>query len=257
MPSFAASGAVVPRLIVLDQAGSTNDELEALAAHERLAPYTAMVTTNQTAGRGRRDRSWSTPPGRGLAISLLLPETDRWALPWLPLVAGLAMRDAVAQVIPDAAPAALKWPNDVMIRGRKASGVLGRLLADGRVVMGAGVNLRIAPDELPVPTATSLTIEGADEEGLDDRVLSAYLRGISSAVMEIAERRVTAESVARRVDAACDTIGRDVRVELPAGDALVGRAVGIGPDARLMVRREGGGVEMVAAGDVVHLRATD
>ncbi|MGN6324963.1 biotin--[acetyl-CoA-carboxylase] ligase [Pseudolysinimonas sp.] len=254
MLRFPAAEAVAPRLIVLESAGSTNDELAAIAAG---APaYTTVVTADQTAGRGRRDRAWSTPPGRGLAISVLLPAVAPEEAAWLPLAAGLAMRDAVAPLVPGTA-AAVKWPNDVLLDGRKVCGVLGRLDAAG-VVMGAGINVRLTEDELPVPTATSLVLAGAvDDDGLDDRVLAGYLARLRELVDGLRERGAEASGLRSGVVAACDTIGREVRVELPDGGTLLGRATGIGPDARLAVRRADGGVEQVAAGDVVHLRATD
>jgi len=256
VPSFPAAEAVVPRLIVLDSAGSTNDELAALAAAEALPAYTTVVTTDQTAGRGRRDRAWSTPPGRGLAISMLLPLPSPDAAAWLPLATGLAMRDAIAPLVP-AARAAVKWPNDVLLDGRKACGVLGRLGAAG-VVMGAGVNVRLAEDEIPVPTATSLTIAGAeDDDLLDDRLLAGYLARLRELVEGLREHGAEASGLRAAVVEACDTIGRAVRVELPDGGELLGTATGIGADARLAVRRADGALEHVAAGDVVHLRATD
>jgi BirA family biotin operon repressor/biotin-[acetyl-CoA-carboxylase] ligase len=196
------------------------------------------------------------PAGRGLAISVLLPLPSADSAAWLPLAAGLAMCEAVAPLVP-AARAAVKWPNDVLLDGRKVCGVLGRLDGDG-VVMGAGVNVRLAAEELPVPTATSLTIAGAaDDGGLDDRLLAGYVRRLRELVDGLREHGAEASGLRAAVVAACDTIGRDVRVELPDGGELLGRATGIGADARLAVRRSDGGVVHVAAGDVVHLRATD
>jgi BirA family transcriptional regulator, biotin operon repressor / biotin---[acetyl-CoA-carboxylase] ligase len=252
VPDFEASHAVVPRLIVLDSVGSTNDALASLAASEELPPYATVVTTDQTAGRGRRDRGWSTPPGRGLAISVLLPIPSADRSGWLPLAAGLAMRDAVVVVL-GAGAASVKWPNDVLVDGRKVCGVLGRLEPSG-VVLGAGVNVRLTEDELPVPGATSLVLAGADDDGLDDRVLAAYLGRLRELVDGLLADGADGSGLRGAVIAACDTIGRDVRVELPGGGELVGAAVDIAADARLVVRTADGRDEHVAAGDVVHLR---
>jgi BirA family transcriptional regulator, biotin operon repressor / biotin---[acetyl-CoA-carboxylase] ligase len=252
VPTFEASQSRVPSLIVLPEAGSTNDELAALAAREPQAPYTTVVTLNQTAGRGRRDRGWSTPPGRGLAISVLLPIPPADRSGWLPLAAGLAMRDAVDAVLGDGA-AAVKWPNDVLVGGRKICGVLGRLEPSG-VVLGAGLNVRLTEDELPVPGAASLVLAGAaDDEELDDRVLSAYLGRLRELVDGLLASGAEASGLRALVTAACDTVGRDVRVELPDGGELRGRASGIAEDGRLVVVADG--VETrIAAGDVVHVR---
>ncbi|GAA2079925.1 biotin--[acetyl-CoA-carboxylase] ligase [Pseudolysinimonas kribbensis] len=241
-----------PELIVLDEAGSTNDELADRAAVEALPPYTALVTAHQTAGRGRRDRGWSTPAGRGLAISVLLPSPPPGEAAWLPLAAGLAMRDSVAALLPHS-DVNVKWPNDVLVGERKVCGVLGRLTAQG-VVMGAGVNVRLRADELPVPTATSLVLAGAaDGPDLDDRLLAGYLARITELVGGLLERGAEASGLRLAVTAACGTLGREVRVELPGGSEFRGRAVAIAPDARLVVRTASGD-ESVAAGDVVHVR---
>jgi BirA family transcriptional regulator, biotin operon repressor / biotin---[acetyl-CoA-carboxylase] ligase len=252
MATFEESQARVPLLIHLTAAGSTNDELAARARAGSVPPYATLVTDDQTAGRGRRDRGWTTPPGRGLAVSVLLPAPDAADLPWLPLAAGTAMRDAVAAVLPER-EVTVKWPNDVLVAGRKVCGVLGELVPDG-VVMGAGVNIRLRDDELPVPTATSLTLEGAADDDLDDRLLAGYLERLRELVDGL--RAVGAEGSGLRAAAvaACDTIGRRVRVELPGGADLIGRATDIAADARLVVRTDDGRVEHVAAGDVVHLR---
>jgi BirA family biotin operon repressor/biotin-[acetyl-CoA-carboxylase] ligase len=252
VPSFEASRAVAPRLIMLDEAGSTNDELADRAASGGLPAFTALVTAHQTAGRGRRDRGWTTPAGRGLAISVLLPAPPPADAAWLPLAAGLAMRDAVAALLPGA-DVAVKWPNDVLVGERKVCGVLGRLTAHG-VVMGAGVNVRLTRDELPVPTATSLVLEGAvDGPDLDDRLLAGYLARLRGLVDGLLERGAEASGLRAAAAAACSTLGREVRVELPDGSALGGRATAIAPDARLVVRTASGD-EAVAAGDVVHVR---
>ena len=258
MTSFEESQAVAPLLIVLDEAGSTNDELAARAASESLPPYTALVTRNQTTGRGRRDRGWTMPAGRGLAISVLLPSPAPQMAPWLPLAAGVAMRDAVAAVLSPAvlpaASVALKWPNDVLVAERKVCGVLGRLTPDG-VIMGAGLNVRLTAEDLPVPTATSLVLEGvADDDGLDDRMLAGYLTRLRELVESLRASGGEGSGLRAAALAACETIGREVRVELPDGSALVGHAVDIAPDARLVVRTRGGSLESVAAGDVVHVR---
>lgn len=252
MSGFEASQERVPLLLVLDEVGSTNDELAARAVAGALPLFTALVTANQTSGRGRRERGWSTPAGRGLAISVLLPLPGEHAA-WLPLAAGLAMRDAVAEALP-AREVVVKWPNDVLVGGRKVCGVLGQLIGD-RVVMGAGLNIRLASDELPVPTATSLVLEGAvDDAALDDRVLAEYLTRLRVLVDALRESGPAASGLRDAVLAVCDTIGREVRVELPDGDELLGTAADIAHDARLVVRTAAGATVPVAAGDVVHLR---
>lgn len=252
------SSAVASQLIVLDEAGSTNTELAARVAAGGVEDFTVIVTMNQTAGRGRLDREWSAPAGASLAVSVFVAPTPGGSsqLGWMPLLAGLAMARAVASVAPQAA-VALKWPNDVQIDGRKVAGLLCEVAADNRgVVIGAGLNVAMTHEQLPVPTATSLVIEGASPEGLDDRALSAYLTELRGLLGDFARSGSDPGAGLRAaVTAACSTIGRSVRVQLPGGADLFGTAVDIDESGRLIVRDlTGSSLVPVAAGDVTHLR---
>lgn len=255
--------------------GSTNADLLAVAAER---PHGSVVATlDQTAGRGRLDRSWSAPAGQTLAASLLvragLDDRERG---WLPLVAGTAMRDAVDAVLPDVDQAGrasrsthddeagrtpeprvlVKWPNDVLVDGRKVCGILCQVAADGSVVVGAGVNLTIPADALPTPTATSLSVAGAsdDAEGLADAVLTAWTTSVLEAVRALADGGPAAGAVRSRVRAACGTIGRRVRLELPDGTVDEVDATGIDDDGRITIRDRHGRSRGVAVGDLTHLR---
>ncbi|HEU4849087.1 MAG TPA: biotin--[acetyl-CoA-carboxylase] ligase [Terrimesophilobacter sp.] len=253
-------------LVVLEQAASTNDELAARATDAELAELTAVVTTNQTAGRGRLDRSWVTPPGQALAVSVLLrpaqvdgSPVDREQYGWIPLIAGLAMTRAVRGLV-TGHEIALKWPNDVLIDGLKVSGLLSELLPNGRdVIVGAGLNLTTPADALPVPTATSLVLCGVTmaAEELADAALAGYLGELRAAwgafVGSKADAR--ASGIRNAVSAACSTLGSQVRVSLPDGTSQVGTAVELDGGGRLRIRTATDGrMVTVAAGDVTHLR---
>ena len=137
------SHAIAPHLHLLDEVGSTNAELVARASSGEAQDFTVVVTTNQTAGRGRLDRVWVAPPGRTIAVSVLLslPDLPLEKVGWMPLLAGLAMTRAVASLV-DPPRVSLKWPNDVQVDGLKVSGLLTELLVSPRaVVIGAGLNL--------------------------------------------------------------------------------------------------------------------
>ena len=259
---FPRSRALVPSLRVLDEATSTNDVLAALANSE--ANGSTVVTLNQTAGRGRLGRVWVAPPGKTLAASVLLipASSDRGLAPevfgWLPLIAGAAMASSIDALVGDGRTG-LKWPNDVQVDGSKVCGILAELLPSGRVVLGTGVNLSLTGDELPVPSATSLSLAGVagTAEELADRVLSGYL----GTLLELVDRLVAADGdavasgVHREVSEWCRTIGKQVRVELPGGSNRFGVAVGIDPTGCLLVRdQRDETVSAVAAGDVTHLR---
>jgi BirA family biotin operon repressor/biotin-[acetyl-CoA-carboxylase] ligase len=251
-------------LIVLDTAESTNDVLGTLPAP--VADFTTVVTANQTAGRGRLGRVWVAPPGKTLAASVLL----RPALPageplgierfgWLPLIAGAAMATSVAAVV-STGKVTLKWPNDVLIDGRKIAGILAELQPTGdAVVIGAGVNLLLAEADLPVPTATSVSLAGTDLEGdaLFDAVLSGYLRTLRELLSSFLRVGADADAsgILELVSGWCSTLGHEVRVQLPGDTDLIGVATEIDRSGRLVVRRSSdGAVQSVAAGDVTHLR---
>jgi BirA family transcriptional regulator, biotin operon repressor / biotin---[acetyl-CoA-carboxylase] ligase len=263
--ALVAPAGPLSRLEVLPQVGSTNAELLRRAAQDPADwPHLSVLTTDsQTAGRGRLGRVWTAPPRSGLAVSVLLRPADlarpvapeHWS--WLPLLAGLAVVGAVRDVA--GLPASVKWPNDVVVEDRKLAGILTEAAGAGRggvVVVGIGLNASLSQRELPVPTATSLVLEGAATTDRDT-VLRALLRSVAAEVSRWAGAGgdAVASGLAARVREACSTLGRAVRVELPGGDVLVGEAEGVDGSGRLLVRPDGGGdVVAVAAGDVVHVR---
>jgi BirA family biotin operon repressor/biotin-[acetyl-CoA-carboxylase] ligase len=250
---FRRSRSIVPVLEVLPEAGSTNDVLSARAAE--LPDLAVVVTGNQTGGRGRLGRVWVSPPGKALAISVLLKPTGLppQSFGWFPLLAGLAMSRALGPLVPGGVQ--LKWPNDVLIDGDKVCGILAELLPGmSGLVIGAGVNLTQTRDELPTDTSTSLALAGAGE--LDaDAVLSSYLVQLTTVYREfLASGGDPIRSALRdEVAEACHTLGREVRVQLPSGDDLLGTAVAIDDHGRLIVESDAGRTA-VAAGDVTHLR---
>lgn len=250
----AAQG-FVPRLLVRATSPSTNAELVALAREEDLPGYTTLVTDDQTAGRGRLDRSWVAPAGTALAISVLVvPRLATGPLPldrygWLAIAAGVAMTETVGRMLP-AASVRFKWPNDVLVGGRKVCGVLAELLpAREAVVIGAGLNLGMTSQQLPVSTATSVAVEGGDPD--PDTALAGYLAHLQRLIEAYLAHGGDAEAsgLAARARQLCVTLGREVRVELPDGRVLEGVATQLDADGRLVVDGES-----VAAGDVTHAR---
>lgn len=237
---------------------STNRTLAELA-REGAEPGSILVADHQSAGRGRLDRVWTTPPRSALTFSVLLaPDrvpTHRW--PWLPLLVGIAVSEGLRRVT--GVECSLKWPNDVLVGERKVAGVLVERVdtAAGPVaVVGVGINVSLAEDELPVPTATSLALEGATTT---DRtvILREVLRSLEALYLqwqadEGDASRGLLDSFVRR----CSTLGREVRVALPTGEELSGEATGIDADGRLEVRGPQGR-RILGAGDVVHVRAVD
>ncbi|TPX05583.1 biotin--[acetyl-CoA-carboxylase] ligase, partial [Schumannella luteola] len=178
-------------------------------------------------------------------------------LGWLPVIAGVSMAAAVRLALPGRT-VGFKWPNDVLVDGRKICGILAELLPAGTgVVVGAGVNTRMSEEELPVPTATSLAVEGAEvTDALEDAVLAAYLEGLRDRVARYLAAGADADAAGLRAEAraACLTLGRPVSIELPGGEALQASAVDLDADGRLVVADRDGRARSVAAGDVTHVR---
>lgn len=264
--TLARTRAVVPRLDVPAATGSTNADLLAEAAGPDGPPphLATRATLDQTAGRGRLGRRWVAPPGRTLAASVLLDvgpggtvPLPRAATGWLPLLAGAALAEAVAPLLPDVEPV-VKWPNDVLLEGDKVSGVLAEVGAGGVVVVGAGVDLVLTREELPTPTSTSLALHGATgtAEELADRVLAAWVVALADAVQDLST--AGGDPVASGADALvrrrCGTLGRPVAVHLPDGRVVEGEAVDLDVDGRLVVRTGDAADLVVSSGDVTHLR---
>lgn len=244
---------------VVEEVTSTNPEVAARAragADEGLV----IVAEHQTAARGRLDRTWQAPPRSGLVFSVLLrPSVPARSWPWLPLLTGYAVGRALRARGYDAG---VKWPNDVLIGEKKICGILVERVDTpvGPVaVVGVGLNVLLTADELPVPTATSLALEGGPGGPPPDR--SAILVDLLAALRETYDAwQGGGEQGALRLResyaAACVTVGRQVRVELPGGAVLLGRASGIDAGGRLVVDGPEGPTP-VGAGDVVHVRAVD
>lgn len=256
-----ALGDRVAALDVVEATGSTNADLLA-AARAGAADRTVLVAERQDAGRGRLDRSWVSTPGAGLTFSVLLRPVGvpGERVGWLPLLAGLAVVRAVSAL--SSVPVALKWPNDVLLGAAQAkcAGILAEAepTAPGgfAVVVGIGLNVAGAPADLP-EGATSLHAAGARLDRCE--VLAAVLARLldDEADWRAAAGDPDACGLRAAYRAACATLGRDVRVSLPDGSALLGRAQDLDPDGRLVLRLTvgAGDVRTVAAGDVIHVRA--
>ena len=217
-----------PRLH-LRRVDSTNARARDLAAAG--APHGALVTAaEQTAGRGRQGRIWTVPAGRGLLMSVLLRDWPRL----LPLAAAVA----VAETVGDAA--AIKWPNDVLLREHKVAGILaeGRP-QDGWMVLGVGLNVAVRPNELPPDvrdTAATMGLEPSDVEPTLARLLERLERWLVAGEPELLDAWRARDALAGRAVAW-------------AGGA--GTAAGVDDDGRLVVElADGGGRTALDAGEV-------
>jgi BirA family transcriptional regulator, biotin operon repressor / biotin---[acetyl-CoA-carboxylase] ligase len=216
-----------PRLH-LRETPSTNDRARALAIAG--APHGALVTAAaQTAGRGRQGRTWVGPPGRALLLSLLLREYD----PLLPLRAGLAVADLAGQ------HARVKWPNDVLLGGRKLAGILVEARGqDGWAVLGIGVNVAVDLADLPPEVRDGAATLGRSPDQLEP-TLGELLR--------LLERRLTEPPDACLGALRARDALRDQPVRWAGGE---GTGAGIDDAGALLVRLADGSVRTLDAGEV-------
>lgn len=242
-------GALYRELRVTGRTGSTNADL--LESARAGAPEgLVLAAEEQTAGRGRTGRAWVSPPRASLLFSVLLrpvgvPGHRRG---WLPLLTGMAVAAALREAA--GVDASLKWPNDVLVRGRKVAGILTEQAGDA-IVVGAGINVTTGPSELPPGPATSLLASGAactEREVLLIAVLGELERRYRRWLARPGDPHLRASY--REVSG---TLGHQVRVELPGGDVLAGTAADVDDVGRLVVRTASGETA-VSAGDVVHVR---
>ncbi|MBP2411456.1 BirA family biotin operon repressor/biotin-[acetyl-CoA-carboxylase] ligase [Arthrobacter stackebrandtii] len=298
------------RVEVVDSAGSTNTDLAAAAADpQQFWPdLSVLIADAQPAGKGRLGRPWEVPAGAAMISSILVwpggqnsdggqaaagaaPESGgsaRQFAPsgygWLSILAGVALCETLHALT--GVQAELKWPNDVVVGGRKLAGILAQVVparpaqpatagatqprgnpghtaqAVFGVVIGAGVNVSLTAEQLPTERATSLLLEGAAT--LDrNRLLPAYLNNFAAHFKAFGRAGGDAEapldgerSVLELAAAHMSTLGQEVRAELPGGTMLHGTAVGLGADGGLDIRDAAGRIHHVSAGDVIHLRRT-
>ena len=251
-PRVASRGV---HLQVLDQVDSTNRHLTRTPGPA--TAWSVVISDNQTSGRGRADRRWTTLPGRGLAVSVQLPDTvaphpthHGWP-GWLSLIVGTAVADAIAKV--GAAQVSVKWPNDVHIDGKKIAGILGEITPDSRVVVGLGVNLFYETHELPTPESTSLSLHASLPPDIADRLVSDVLETLMRVMPQVVG--AVPGDIRDWVESRLSTLNKTVRVSTPRGETLVGVASGLAGDGALLVRPHGATSEVpVSVGDIEHLR---
>ncbi|MGW0881680.1 biotin--[acetyl-CoA-carboxylase] ligase [Streptomyces sp. NPDC002671] len=252
-------GSLWSQLDVVPRTGSTNSDLVARARAGEAGEGAVLVAEEQTAGRGRLDRQWTAPARSGLFFSVLLKPAEvpvaRWG--WLPLLTGVAVATGLSRAA--GVDTALKWPNDLLVtvggEERKAGGILAERAGEDGVVVGVGINVTLRTEELPVPQAGSLVL--ADAVSTDrDPLLRAMLRELETwyGRWRAAGGDPAASGLQETYAAGCATLGRSVRAELPGGRAVVGEAVALDSDGRLVIATADGVQEPVGAGDIVHLR---
>jgi BirA family biotin operon repressor/biotin-[acetyl-CoA-carboxylase] ligase len=251
---YPKTSLVANGLLALAETGSTNQDLLALAASNQHPEFFTLITEFQTAGRGRLDRKWQAAPGSSVMASVLLRPSFKHdsAIGWISLMMAEAIKTALAEV---GIESKIKWPNDVLVKGQKISGILAEANSDlSAVVVGFGINVNQSAQELPTGSATSLLVEGATN--LDrDSLLAQTLGSFQQLYLDLVEAggNAVASGLRARIIEASATIGELVEVLFPDGSSVFGEAIGIDEAGRLQVVTSTKTLT-VSAGDVLHLR---
>ena len=256
-PPNAAPGASPPQIIgrdiqVFEQTTSTNDVAEKLA-RDGVREGFVVFAESQTRGRGRLGRKWMSPTRKGLWFSVLLrPHLHPQETTQLTVISATALRRAIKTVA--GLSAEIKWPNDVLLGGKKAAGILTEMSAEldrvRHVILGIGVDVNQAANEFPPELrriATSVKIESGREISRAELAVE-ILRELDFDYARIRAGKFA--EVADEWEAACATIGRNVTVHV--GDRnFRGRAESLDDDGALLIRTEHGHLERIIGGDVL------
>jgi len=251
---YPRTSSVTNGLVALSETGSTNQDLLALAESENRPEFFALTTEFQSAGRGRLDRKWQAASGSSVMASVLVRPnfTEPTGIGWLSLMMAEAIRAALAEL---GLNPRVKWPNDVLVEGKKISGVLAEANKDlSAVVVGFGINVNQPLEELPTSTATSLLVSGASS--LDrDQLLAQTITHFKKLYLELAAAGGDASlsGLRSKILVASATVGELVEVSFPDGGSAIGEAIDIDEQGRLKVETSNKTL-LVSAGDVLHLR---
>ena len=224
--------------------------------HQGASEGTLVVADAQTLGRGRLGREWISPSGVNLYCSYILQAGNPEWISWTPLIASMAVAAAIqAETELDAR---IKWPNDVLIEGRKVAGVLAETVSDNgelqRVILGIGVNVNIPIASLPSSLhATTTSLFEHVGEAIDrDRLLTRLTDRLDVQYQKFWNGNMV--DMIHEYLSISDTIGRRVMAHLPVGGPVDGWADGIELDGSLRLRRSQGDMSIIRSADIVHLR---
>ncbi len=238
--------------VFLKETASTNTFL--MSQSDDGAPHgTVAVSESQSAGRGRLDHQWFSPPAKNLTFSIALcPDRPPHVAAQLPLVAAVALFRAIRSLFPNIA-CGVKWPNDILVSRRKLAGILCEMNADmdriRRVVVGMGININMKQSDFPSPlrsTATSFEIEtGATVRRVP--LLAAILNQMEQCYAAWLDGELAA--LLPELEDASILTGRAVTIQLPSG-ARSGTVVRIEADGTLRIKEPNGSEEAIPSGEV-------
>ncbi|MCF8549957.1 MAG: biotin--[acetyl-CoA-carboxylase] ligase [Pontimonas sp.] len=248
--SFPLLEKAVHRLVELSSATSTNAEIKKFLDY---GDVVAVLTDHQTDGRGRLGRQWVTNPGESIALSLAFPwsgEDQERSGSWVPLLVGATLVRVLQRH--GLGEASVKWPNDVLVGGKKLAGILCEWIPEGWMVVGVGLNVDFPADKPPSPRATALAHHVSVADGLVDSLLAELVAALGLGLDNL--RTESPEAIAAAVSAVMSTLGRAVEVQEPSGESWRGKARGLDASGHLLVTPEGSSeLRAVVASDIEHL----
>lgn len=237
------------RVSVVDLTTSTQDEIaKKISNSPVINPENfneVVVAEFQSNGRGRLDRTFDAPASSALLFSFVAqPKRSKSDWGFLPLLTGMCVARALNSFIEGQTPVTLKWPNDLLIDGKKLGGIIAEIRGEA-VIIGVGVNVEMSMEELPIAEATSLSIVGSSNLNRN-QILTKVLFELEAGLTSWDAGEIFVD----RYREVSSTLGNQVRVQLPGGKVLESRAMDIDPTGALIL--ESG--ERITVGDVIHLR---
>lgn len=253
---FLRANPLFGKFLYFQEADTTQSVIKSLARQEAPAGIVACAET-QSAGRGRRGRSWAGTPGKNLTFSVLLrPKLKPGEVQLLNLAAGLAVKETLRAMYN--IPAELKWPNDILCRGRKMCGILSEAAGEPDRIYyaatGIGLNVNMETDDLP-PELREVATSALIESGMRLprwRVLVTLL-GAFARYAELLDTKSGGAELLSIYRRECDTLGKDVKV-IQDDETFTGRAKSVTSEGALVVEINSE-EKIFAAADVQHLRA--
>lgn len=249
-------GLAVKKVVYYDETDSTNTRAK-LAAEAGEESGTLFVTECQTGGKGRRGRSWISPAGSGIWMSLLLrPDIKPYDASMLTIVVAMATARAIAEVVKNDtdsdAECMIKWPNDIVLGDRKICGILTEMSAEleqiNYVVVGIGINVNTTDfDDSIKDTASSIYVQTNDHVKRSD-IIAAFARHFTGYYKEFV-KTCDLSGLMEDYNKCLINAGREVRIIERNGE-YTAAAAGIDEEGRLIVKKSDGTVEKIVAGEV-------
>ena len=237
------------RVSVVDLTTSTQDEIAKKISNSPVINpenvIEVVVAEFQSNGRGRLDRTFDAPTSSALLFSFAVrPKRNQSDWGFLPLLTGMCVARALNSFIEGQTPVTLKWPNDLLVDGKKLGGIIAEVRGEA-VIIGVGINVEMSVEELPAADATSLLIVGCSNLNRN-QILTKILFEIEAGLTSWDGGEIFVD----RYREVSSTLGNQVRAQLPGGKVLESRAMDIDPSGALIL--ESG--ERITVGDVNHLR---